>query len=1563
MPPKKTIARRYEVLDEIGAGGISTVFKVLDSESGKTVALKRVEPTRTSDEEIARFHREFRFLSEIAHPNIVRVFETGVDGQLPFFTMEYLAGETLADALARPDRGYALTLRRDPAALTDFLTQVCHALSHIHGQGTVHRDLKPSNLMVTPNGSVPDLKVLDLGLAKFRHTDPGVATRSAQVLGTVHYSAPEQIKGTTVDGRADLYSLGAILYEIMTGRRPFSGDNAVSVAVQQLNELPVPPRVHDLDVPHHIQLAIMKLLEKDPDRRYRTPEDLLIDLGNPDVIAIKETETPSAPPLLLHPRFLGRREQAAQARGAMSDIRSGAGRILAVEGEAGIGKTRFLNEICADAKVMGIQILGGTCYRDSPTPYRPVIDAVREGLGERSLWNWVDRDDRFPLARLFPELKDESVEAIPEEYQMVKQDTIVEALVRLLERAGRGAPIILSLDDLQWADEPTLAFLAALSDRVKELPVAVLAGHRPFEGTSPAGLEDADRIRLTPLDRDTTRDLVGSILGSLDVQEELLTEVYTVSGGNPFSAIEAVRSLEDNGTLRWKRNQWHYAGLGNDLPERVEWLVNQRITRLSGPRREILELATLLGRPFDIPFLELCGLENESAIRKDLHWLISHDLLKVADDDRYQLFHANVESAVTAALEKDRTADLHLRIGLGLEHAKGDPEEIGRHFLESPEPVRAIEPVLAAAEVMHRQCAHAAEVRWVERLLEVVRESATDSQTARILLMFAEAARQSGEKAKVQKCARELAALRLDGALEIERDLEVLRLEGDAEVAGKTAEQLVAAAKAFNDDALALKCCLKLIQSKWSTGDEKGAERAHAEALQYVPDEAPFHQGFLSFLQGNQYLERFFLRRARAHFETAIRCFRGVGHVHLETYASIQLAETLFYSCEYSESQATLRHLRTGSSAFLSSQKTYVEMMLHVFGGTELSSTEIDFQSFNTIRSSPNGCVMCALSSVVFARQGERAKSTRHAKQAITLSNLTPSKRSATLRVLGETYIVLGDLPKAVATFRESVEAAGTNELQKQLSSLRLGSALIDLGNVNESRPLISGFIEFCRGREAQSLAKQAEDLLRKTESLVSTPSIYNGIHPSLLDEILNSAVGSLRCERAVLALFEDISEPPKLISSNLSQAEDAETISHTIIRTTLIERKKTVTNDASSDPRFAENASIVDHDIRSIVCVPITNAGDVQAALYVDHRGVNYFSDRDIAYLESFADLAGVTLDRSTKYEQLKENLDKLTDKKDGYPNLIGDSPGMRAVYSLLSRVCETDIPVLLVGETGTGKGLVARTIHQNSPRAPKPFLSQNCGALNLELLETELFGHARGSFTGADTAREGLFEAADGGTIFLDEIGDAPEAVQIRLLQAIEEGTIRRVGENENREVNVRVVAATHRDLEEEVSKGRFREDLYYRLRVIPIRIPTLRERREDIPALAHHFLRTCSEDFGWNPGRMSAEVLAAFEAYDWPGNVRELENEIRRGLTLAGDGERIEVRHLSERLGRPQLPLPSDVGELKDAVASYEGAYISSALDRQDWNVTRTAEQLGLTRVTLQRKIKKLGLKRPT
>jgi len=319
----------------------------------------------------------------------------------------------------------------------------------------------------------------------------------------------------------------------------------------------------------------------------------------------------------------------------------------------------------------------------------------------------------------------------------------------------------------------------------------------------------------------------------------------------------------------------------------------------------------------------------------------------------------------------------------------------------------------------------------------------------------------------------------------------------------------------------------------------------------------------------------------------------------------------------------------------------------------------------------------------------------------------------------------------------------------------------------------------------------------------------------------------------------------------------------------------------------------------------------------------------------------------------QLRESLDELV----AVDTIIGESPPMKKVLELVQHVAKTNATVLIRGESGTGKELVARAIHANSPRRYFPIVPVNCGALPETLLESELFGHEKGAFTGAQYRRKGKIEMADGGTLFLDEVGAISPRMQVDLLRALETKEITRIGGSRSLKVDFRVICSTNEDLEKAVEEGRFREDFYYRINVFTLEVPPLRARRSDIPLLAEHFRRRFARQMDKRITDISPQALELLQDYDWPGNVRELANAIERAMVV---GQPPEIRPEDLPLGAPR---PAPTGETTEPVslAELEKRHIASVLEQTGWNITRAAEVLGIDRVTVYNKIKKYGLRR--
>jgi two-component system response regulator HydG len=363
-----------------------------------------------------------------------------------------------------------------------------------------------------------------------------------------------------------------------------------------------------------------------------------------------------------------------------------------------------------------------------------------------------------------------------------------------------------------------------------------------------------------------------------------------------------------------------------------------------------------------------------------------------------------------------------------------------------------------------------------------------------------------------------------------------------------------------------------------------------------------------------------------------------------------------------------------------------------------------------------------------------------------------------------------------------------------------------------------------------------------------------------------------------------------------------------------------------------------------------MTAFGTIDGALEAIRRGAYHYLTKPFKMEEALLWVERALSDRGLKREN--QRLRKIVDERFGFRNLIGKSPAMMQLYDLLERVSATTSPVLITGESGTGKELVARALHVGGPRAQAPFVAVSCAAITDTLLESELFGYVKGAFTGAVESKKGLFAEADGGTLFLDEIGEMPPGLQAKLLRALETGAVRPVGGGAERKVDVRIVAATNRDLTRAVHEKRFREDLFYRLHVIPVVLPPLRARREDIPLLVEHFVERFAEQHPDAPRReISSEALRRLIELPWPGNVRELRNAVERLLVL-GRGKRIDLRDVASIVPEP---LPESVAGLANEIVPLRvltRRYVEWVLEQTGQNKVRTAQLLGIDASTIYR-----------
>jgi Nif-specific regulatory protein len=491
----------------------------------------------------------------------------------------------------------------------------------------------------------------------------------------------------------------------------------------------------------------------------------------------------------------------------------------------------------------------------------------------------------------------------------------------------------------------------------------------------------------------------------------------------------------------------------------------------------------------------------------------------------------------------------------------------------------------------------------------------------------------------------------------------------------------------------------------------------------------------------------------------------------------------------------------------------------------------------------------------------------------------------------------------------------------------------------------------------ASRTVRDLNALLRISKAVNSV----RGLEP-LEKQVLESIFEVAPADRAAILLCEHGMEDWTSVfgwdrRAGLNQAVQ---VSRTIVSQVLSDGVAVLCNDLPATESFSDTASILERRIHSVLAVPLEVFDRIRGVIYLDASNPDaHFDENHLQLLTAIGSIAAAALDNARRMESLEQENRRLQDEISLEHNMVGDSPRMRDVYQFIARVAPRDITVMVFGESGTGKELVARAIHRTSGRANKPCVAINCAALAENLLESELFGHEKGAFTGAIQQKKGKLEIAEGGTVFLDEIGELAPLLQAKLLRVLQEREFERVGGTRTIKLDVRLITATNRDLEEEVKRGRFREDLFYRLNVVSLRMPALRERREDIPLLASYFAAKFSQRSNRPVLGVSPQARTCLTNYDWPGNVRELENAIERAVVL-GSSDLILPEDLPEAVLEKAESAGATMTAFHDALRDAKKQLILNAFEQAQGSYTEAAKLLGLHPNYLHRLIRNLNMK---
>ncbi len=1595
--------KRYQIQTHLGTGGMGEVYRVLDLEQGQDCALKILNTMADQKAVHRRFHREFQVLNRFQHPRLVSTFAWGFAEDRPYFTMEYLPGKTLEKIIA--DRAHSGQFRT--SHFFDLIQQLAEGLAYIHAQGAVHRDLKPSNIMVLETEEGIETTILDLGLAKLRHLHSVSITQTGTAIGTAEYMSPEQGKGLWVDHRSDLYSLGIILYEMLTGTPPFSGQNPISVIMKHIREVPPPMGEINIAVLEQTQQIVSKLLAKGAVDRFQSAEELMHAL--PSGSMLPDDEQRDVHRKVMRSQFIGRESEMKTLRAMLQDVQAGKQRAVLISGESGVGKTRLVEELLGDALIHDFLCLKGTGQEEGGQIYGALISAFQE-----------------------------TVDLVAELPDPVESDkfSVMERWLQLLKTLRQKQPIVLCLENIQWLDELTLEFLQYVLRDPEPCPF-LLCLTCQWSNLEPL-LEEvenfihnnvfakATRIQLKNLPREEVGYLAASMLGERSIPSDALQTLFRETGGQPLFVVEAVRTLVNADVVRqnvygdWQWGEFPETLLSDDFSE----ILHRRVAALPTVQQQVLEYACVFLNDFSFDLLAAVWRGDELELLDILDELIAEGLLTACgeDEDQYRFAQELCRRAIYDRMKNVRRRLFHREIGNALEQTEDVEElteELADHFAAAEERDKAIKYTrIAGKKALKKHAYRQARMRF-EAGQDWTANDAFESQadTIDFLCDYADALRNCSQHNSALELLDEAKALLPDDRNDLKARIlwnegiihSVLQHGGIAEKYMLEALQLYRELDDLDGEIQALGGLSYLC-------DVSGR---HEEAIAYMYREIEKHhaleeaqnKAIVQVREGMVALVEFRFETARAHVEAAVKTSRQPGLEHHRIGALNLLSRVYLYLGDLDQAEAVCHEaigewqkrgdayweamnlLRLGELALERERGDFAEA---------LEYTEIASERFLETPRRDYVYRAYAIAATAVARMGDTEAALEWAEKASEGVQQTSGMYTGILPLVHCGIGVALDKAGRIAEAEEAFEQA--IECRRESKGDHWARALLMAGEFYLQRDDVSKAQAHLKAAKQAFEEMQMSYFLEKTQVLLgqlsgdkdghhrdAAPSSENSVDTLsvdrwrllydvsqeltterdvkvLLDRTLGNLLTVYPAERVLVAIKN---ETPKGFAVDAVrhynlEVDDAEALSQGIIRRVIETNEPVLSIDAQTDDRLNQYQSVIDYDIRSVLCVPLFHVSEgVMGALYVDHRGLgNAFSETDQTFLQAFANLVGVALVNARMYEQLEEKaryLQQQIEKRYQLGDLVGQSDAMQTIYHLIERAAKSDIPVLVQGETGTGKELAARAIHYNSTRKDQRFLSQNCAALSPELLQSELFGYKKGAFTGATEDHKGIFEAANGGTVFLDEIADASPQLQRSLLRVLQEGEVRRMGETEDRPVDVRIIAATNRDLKKEVEKGSFREDLYYRLRVIQIDMPPLRERLEDVPLLAELMLTRAKEDANKSVGGLTVGAIKTLVSYNWPGNVRELENEIRLAVALTKEEGDITPDLFSESIGHAVSGVSVEYqGRLQDRVQAYEKRVIRDALEKCVGNITHTARELGMTRAGLQKKINRLELR---
>lgn len=1503
---------------------------------------------------------QFELLRELDDPQSISVFKWIEVGDKYGYSMEKVTGTPLNKIYTRPPKK-----KKDFEQLRVIIINILEGLSNIHSRGIIHGDLKPTHIYVSEDNNI---KIIDPGY------DPDLITPL--------YAAPEAIMGEPAEA-SDVYSLGIILYEIVTGKRPFSG-SLQEIIEGKLNKDIAPPSDLNPSIPDDINQLILRMTSRRLDLRLKTIPEVLEHL---EIVLEGVTKKTT-----LLPVFVGREKELKFFEEKVNRLPEP--NIIWIVGDVGMGRTQFINRARIQALIKGLQVkelsfreihylieeetfpdTPQVLIIDQPEYYKDLILILRQ---------------KAKTIRFHPVIILITTEKEPDEIKELSDVTTVLSLSPLSEDEI-GSIIDRNFPDVENRDRLT-SFMVERTDGIPLFTTQTLLyllEEEILERRAGKWIFKEDEAESLDLSKGIEQ-LVTLQVGKITEKERILlkklsvfpTEIPTnfinvLKIERPYTSIESMVSKgllkRADGVVRF-RNKWIRDFLYRELSKNEKSEIYKEITK----GKKIMQPGLLYSLQLDLGMEEEAYYSLKEAAKekiKDREYISAIELLEKA-------FSLKKDKLTMMLLA--RLYELSGRYTDALEKYNG----LIRDEPDSPHFLLKVGMNERSTGVKDR----------AEKNLRLAVDKSTGFIKRRAIVEFGRLFLETGRITEASellskykgKFSPQIQYLRAHISYLEDKPDNVIRVSSEA-----LKERLSIPYKRGFLNFLGL-----AKQKKEEYGD---SIKYFDECLKIDKEEKnPYNEAGHRLNKGFALLQLDIYREAVGELESALSIYKDGKVRELEektlwTLSVLYLRIGYWNKLEDRINELKERYKEIGP--LLKEKLAYSKMYGGDFNETSKIIKELKEEGEDTKE----------LEAILLSQKGDWKRAENLFKNVLKeVKGDLRRERELSCR-LSESLYYQDKKDKAIKLLKPFLD-----EKDDIKSDFERANLLSNWGFINEDHSYLEQAIElfteidlpFYIGKAHLNLGsvynktnqiekavmhlKQAEEVFEKlnaksdletTRKLLSHSAVsligrsgyvrtYEEISRLLssidseerFNEALSVLINFFKVERGAIILKEEDQARTIISSYNIDKTtiNDATKISSTITEQSA-KGEIIIAGDARSDERFRELESVNRNQIRSILCVPITAEDKIYGALYLDSTlDKNVFMPGDKEFLQSMGRLLGILFSKGDLLYRLKEEnvqLKKMTTITESFHSIIGISEPMQEIYEIIQETAPLEVNILITGETGTGKELVARTIHKLSKRSTHPFVTVDCSSLTETLLQSELFGHKKGSFTGAYEDKEGMCEKANGGSLFLDEIGDAPLSIQAGLLHVTDRGEIRRVGDTEWRKVNLRIIAATNKNLEQAVVIKGFRDDLYYRLNHVTIEIPPLRQRREDIPLIAKHYLKIFSEQKDKEVEGFTERAMEVLTSYPWPGNIRELKHATEIAV-LRSKGRHITKRGLPDKLGEEEL---ADVLDWRNVESQWRRETIMQALNETNGNIKKAAEKLNISRRHLYRLLKKFDIKR--